>query len=311
MKLVELLAAKLPKWADTTTCYVQDRDGSAWPCKITPKFDGGVWGADNFIDQREQAEMIVGELSPDYATAIVTKDKWQAERDRQKGGEWNRHRGNKMPIEGGLYIEARLRCGDIQRGYAQDFIWPHAACEVEVNLMKYRVISQPQAEEVECRGPFPCAQIGEPENAIEFDIEFPSGVCKLEAQVDQIDGPIKWRDTANELDAYIEEYTRERDGLISRLALEGFALIPAMTAVMGVADIDMSDWRNWKVGDKIRMTARDWCDLTKGAIYEIVDTGDDFITIIDDVDYRRSLEVDDETMFEHGKLMDFEFVSSP
>jgi len=130
-------------------------------------------------------------------------------------------------------------------------------------------------------------------------------------QIGRVDGPLVWRDTVIELDAYIEEFTREREALINRLAEEGFALIPAMAAVMGVADIDMSDWRKWKTGDKIRMTARDWCDFTKGAIYEIVDTGDDFITIIDDADYRRSLEVDGETMFEHGRLMDFEFVSSP
>lgn len=172
----------------------------------------------------------------------------------------------------------------------------------------YRIISQPQAEEIEVKD----TTIGTLSYKVEIDTtEASQAIDELAAKWDQVDGPLLWRDTVNELDAYIEEFTRERDVLINRLALEGFALLPAMTAVMGVADVDMSDWRNWKTGDKIRMTARDWCDLTKGAIYEIVDTGDDFITIIDDVDYRRSLEVDDETMFEHGRLMDFEFVPTP
>jgi hypothetical protein len=112
MKLVELLARDLAEWADTTTCYVQDRDGTAWPCTITPKFDGSQWGADNFIDQREQAEMIEGELSSDYATAIVTNTQWQAELDCQKGGEWKRHRGGKQPVLNEVFVEYKLRDGE-------------------------------------------------------------------------------------------------------------------------------------------------------------------------------------------------------
>ena len=105
----------------------------------------------------------------------------------------------------------------------------------------------------EYKGPFPCAPEGEPVTELEWDIQFQQGIFHMEAKTDQIDSPIKWRDTVNELDAYIEEFTRERESLINRLALEGFALIPAMTAVMGVADVDMRDWRNWEIGDHLEI----------------------------------------------------------
>lgn len=104
-------------------------------------------------------------------------------------------------------------------------------------------------------GPFSSAPEGEPVTEIEWDIQFPSGVLNLKAETDQIDGPIKWRDTVNELDAYIEEFTRERESLINRLALEGFALIPAMTAVMGVAD-SIIPIEEWQIGDIVEVVAR-------------------------------------------------------
>lgn len=88
-------------------------------------------------------------------------------------------------------------------------------------------------------------------------------------KVDQIDGPIKWRDTVNELDAYIEKYTRERDALINRLALEGFALIPPVVSVVSeFAGVDMSDWRNWKVGD-VFITDGECQYYTKGKEYSV------------------------------------------
>jgi len=144
MKLVELLAKELTEWPAEAVSASQDYDREI-----------RFYDADD--DQLSLLDFFVEDHADDACDAItfagggvrVSKAQWQAERDKRNGGEWKRHRGNKLPIDGGLYIEAKLRCGDIQRGYAQDFIWPHAACDVEVNLMKYRVIGQPQAGEVE------------------------------------------------------------------------------------------------------------------------------------------------------------------
>jgi len=63
-----------------------------------------------------------------------------------------------------------------------------------------------------------------------------------------LDGdPRTMRDRIREIDATIEAMTAERAELVSKLAGEGFALI--VQAAEPVED--MSDWRNWKVGDLV------------------------------------------------------------
>lgn len=295
-RLVEILAKELAEWPKGLHAYAQDQCGSAYPWTGDPDFDDGDWIVNNDAGVSNVGPVLHKDQASDYSTSIVTKDQWQAERDKQNGGEWKRHRGNKQPIEGGLYIEAKLRCGDIQRGYAQDFIWPHAACDVEVNLMKYRVISQPQAEEVEVNK-F-CA--GEKCSATAENIVH-SQQCQLEHEIaytgfkiDQIDGPIKWRDTVNELDAYIEEFTREREALINRLALEGFALIPAAGSVAVVAG-DPTDWRNWKTGDTVKCTESDCANVyTVGRYYNVIDVTRDYAKVEDDCGPGSHCNIDDD-----------------
>lgn len=275
MKLVELLAKHVSEWPKGAEYSVQDGDRRQTVKYGKTKGNLGIKAEGHSLDVWQNKswgftskhDFDHDELASDFLTAIVTQEMWKAERDKQNGGEWKRHRGNKMPIDGGLYIEAKLRCGDTRRGYAQDFIWSHAACDVEVNLMKYRVISQPQAEEVAVKD----TTIGTLSYKVEIDTtEATQAIDELAAKWDQVDGPLRWRDTVNELDAYIEEFTREREALINRLALEGFSLLPAMTAVMGVADVDFSDWRNWRAGDIVECITNEYAGTyTEGREYKI------------------------------------------
>lgn len=119
---------------------------------------------------------------------------------------------------------------------------------------------------------------------VEIDTtEASQAIDALAAKWDQVDGPLRWRDCVNELDAYIEEYTRERDALINRLALEGFSLLPAMHPVMGVADIDFSDWRNWKAGDVVECLTGDYSGTyTKGKQYIVEWVEDEVFSVFDD-----------------------------
>ena len=84
MKLVELLAKELEEWADTTLCYTQDSDGNAFPWVTHPTFfqKDGVWVGTNQLDQNPDALVVDGELSSDYASAVVTKEMWLAERNK-------------------------------------------------------------------------------------------------------------------------------------------------------------------------------------------------------------------------------------
>lgn len=103
---------------------------------------------------------------------------------------------------------------------------------------------------------------------------------ELSAKWDQVESPFKWRDTVNELDAYIEEFTRERDALIERLASEGFALIPPVVSVMSeFSGVDMSDWRNWKAGDSVTYIHTSTSSFTDGWQYTLEEVDEDRVSI--------------------------------
>lgn len=274
MKLVELLAKEVAEWQEGAYAYAQDGNRKTYAWTGIPEFDGEDWLiAENAHIHHGENTVLYPPLADDYKTSAVTKAQWQAERDRQKGGEWKRHRGGVSKLNPGQVVEVKLRCGDIQQGISGEFIWMHDACDVAANIMQYRVISQPQAEEVVVNNVY----------AVDNTDHGPTEVQWTEAKTDQVDGPIKWRDTVNELDAYIEEFTRERDELINRLALEGFALIPAMDPVMGVADVDMSDWRNWKAGDVVECTESDFENVyTVGNYYKVAKVTSEYARVQDD-----------------------------
>jgi hypothetical protein len=238
MKLVELLARELVEWPKKCSKIWQ----SSMDLEIY--FDGC---------NHEYTEISEEASDRGYSGSHVTRAQWQAERDRQKGGEWKRHRGGKQPVADGVRVEVKLRCGDIQQYEASAFAWPHTSCDVDANIMQYRIISQPQAEELEYRGPFPCAPIADPENAIEFDIEFPSGACKLEAKVDQIDGPLKWRDTIIHCQAIIEDCEREIQRNVDLLDAEG--LYMQLNAKVGMDYAPSISAEDWQVGDILEIVA--------------------------------------------------------
>lgn len=249
MKLVEILAEELEAWPAGVTHLTQ----SSVDREIYDARDGKEEDSVDSLNPRFDASRAHSEKK-NYP--IVTRAQWQAERDRQKGGEWKRHRGGNQPVADDVRVEVKLRDGDTQEAKASAFLWNHSDCDVYANIMQYRIISQPQAEEVAYRGPFPCAPIGEPENAIEFDIEFPSGVFKLEAQVDQIDGPIKWRDTIIHCQAIIEDCEREIRRNVDLLDAEGLMMQADSKKAMQAYDALQVEPKDWQVGDILEITKR-------------------------------------------------------
>lgn len=322
MKLVEILAKKLDVWPTGAAIAVQDGDA-----RKTVKFGSkhanpsialmglkDVWQARDW-EYTHQSDFDHSSLASDWKTAIVTKKHWQAERDRQTGGEWKRHRGGKCPVDSQTVVEIRQRNGDIEKFTANGFMWDHNGQKDDI--MSYRVISQPQAEEVEMihsqeslkraeinlmgitEGTFTQGPI-----SLDNEVIYPAGP---EWHTNQIDGPIKWRDTVNELDAYIEEFTREREALINRLALEGFALIEKINLNLDKIDatLDMSDWRNWKVGDLVTSKVDYNHQFTKGKKYKV--TGTNMYL----GEKRVSVESDDKGKANGWLANQFEFHSRP
>lgn len=278
MKLVELLAKVVGEWPKGAEYAVQDGDHLQTIKYGKTKGNLGLKEEGHGLDVWQNRswgftsnhDFDHDELASDFLTAIVIKAQWQAERDRQKGGEWKRHRGGKQPVADEVRVEFKFRSGVTGECYADNLLWDHQKQYDDV--MQYRIISQPQAEEVEMKlNERVQAEFDKPDSEKGI-IQHESSAAFFEhlgiAKTDQIDGPFKWRDEVAELNAYIEKYTRERDALIERLASEGFALIPAMTPVIGVADIDMRDWRNWKVGD-VFITDGECQYYTKGKEYSV------------------------------------------
>ena len=287
MKLVELLARELKYWPDCKT-ITQDYDGDTGLYGIdTPKLCNGdpndaVWTAMGHIENIKR----LSEVATDHETAIVTREIWQAERDRiaapkQSKDGWIRHRGGKCPVaDGGLKIEVRLRDGAVGIEKAHWYRWSHDCGRGDI--MAYRVCELVVEPAVVANVKAFNAQ-AEIADAYVSTEEAMAYIDASHSFVGQLDGPLQWRDRITQIDDDIkfeEErhwsnmacMDQERADLVAKLAAEGFALIAAVVEPIE----DMSDWQNWKVGDllEIEIEKHGHC-FSYGEIVKIYSIGDD------------------------------------
>ena len=172
---------------------------------------------------------------------------------------WIRHNSKQQPVDDHVEVEIRTRGGDYEICKASGFTWDATA---ENQIMAYRL--HKPAEQVE-----PFIEAVHAFNAL--------------AKVQQLDGPTGWRDRITEIDATTKALKSERAELVQKLASEGVALIGRINELLTDAaqkHEDMSDWRNWKVGDVVRYEGLpDFHSryFTIGNLYEIkvVEAGDD------------------------------------
>ena len=265
-KLVEILAVELKEWPEGFEDVGQAFEG----CLHLP----GI--GDHIRHTRERYS-----LSSDWASAIVTRDQWEAERAKLEGEKvmracvekcepeskpkanaqgWIRHKGRKMPVSACKVVEIRTRGGEFEVCRASGFNW---AAEDEDQIMAYR-LHQPEqaAEHVEVK-------------AAEAEVTAPN------------DGPLQWRDRVTEIDRTVEALEEERASLIQKLADEGLQLLRdfAIKATESAGQPDMSDWCNWREGDLITLDCRrvSHPDFTPGKQYELVRVNEsEGVVVIDD-----------------------------
>jgi hypothetical protein len=258
MKLVEILAKELAEWPRKAVTITQDLDSCVNMYDHEKPTTGGmrVWSADGFIEYLTKTK----ELADDYRTAIVTRAQWEAEKMKQakpaeQEGKWVRHRGGKCPVDGDTVVDIRCRNGRIHEGEAAcHFIWKHS--NDIGDAMAYRLHKPEQQEESVADvyvGPF---KTEVPADSLKMNIEFPSGVI-------HVGGPTAWRDRIRTIDTTVESLEEERASLVQRLEGEGFKLVRVDAKVLPKEpDADMSDWRNWKRGDRVRCVSHkhEWSD---------------------------------------------------
>jgi hypothetical protein len=233
--LVSVLAKEMDVWPDDQAYFTCDPSGEI-RASLDIQYD---FHPKESVNESERTADCAG-IGDDLPR--VTREMWQAERDRQKGGEWKRHRGGKQPVADDVVVEYKTRSGYTDTWSAKSLSWSHEGSEGD--LMQYRIISQPQAEEVEVK-------------------DMNIGTISYTISVDQIAGPLAWRDTIIHCQAIIEDCEREIERNTQRLASEGFELISQINSNLDKIDVtlesafDVGDWRSWKAGAIVEISTSD------------------------------------------------------
>lgn len=325
MKLVQLLAKELKEWPEGAKYACQDTEGtyegSVFFVSNEPEHsDGsGGWSVCGVIDAIYNLE-----VSSDAKINTVTKSQWQAEREKMNNPKWIRHRGGWMPVGAETIVEVRLRCGDIQKHEACEFLWRHKDCDSAVNIMAYRVIEETKDQEIEEVETIDTAktttieyafgdkdsdpkdldwkQLGTLTYKLEIDaIEATQRIDSLVEKWGQIVSPLKWRDAIIHCQAIIEDCEREIERNVNLLDAEGLMMQKDSNKAMQhyQTDIDMSDWRNWQAGDIFEVVKKT-AYFTVGNHYSVKytantdapitatdDDGDEFCLLMEEIKFIR------------------------
>lgn len=173
-------------------------------------------------------------------------------------------------------------CGDhglIDQSDAAAYFEKAATCEDHDSAIVTREqwdfernkISQPQAEEVEVTN----------EKILKPAID---ALENMTAQWEQSSGPLAWRDTIIHCQAIIEDCERDIQRNVDLLDAEGLMMqTDSKKAMQAYApDVDMSDWRNWKVGDVVECLTDSYGGVyTKGQQYKVKSVNRDDFDVFD------------------------------
>ena len=300
MKLVQLLAKELKEWPEGVTNLTQ----SEVDYEIYDGLDGNKEDSAEPLDEQFYASRSHSE----GPYPMVTRDQWQAEREKMNKPKWIRYRGGNRCVDDDVFVEVKLRCGDVQRGEAKDFIWSHHCCDSAANIMAYRVIEEEKDQEIE---EVKKTNLGTITYKLEIDAtEATKEIDSLVAKWGQIESPLKWRDAIIHCQAIIEDCEREIERNVNLLDAEGLMMQKDSKKAMQhyAPDVDMSDWRNWKAGDIVEcINQKGWVDISEGSQYVL--NNKDFFSFVDDDGENRSFSLVE--MNQENVGSDFKFIRRP
>ena len=288
MKLVQLLAKELKEWPESATVIVQDENKNVWSLdkELDLSYSVNEWASEEWFNLVlvDGLEILINCLASDNKTSKVTQDQWKSEREKMNKPKWIRYRGGNRCVDDDVFVEVKLRCGDVQRGEAKDFIWSHHCCDSAANIMAYRVIEEEKDQEIE---EVKKTNFGTITYKLEIDAtDANKEIDSLVAKWGQIESPLKWRDEIIELEAYEEEFRREREKLIRKLESEGFNLIDHAPAKCLLDEWEAMDYESFCVGDTVvcihEKPDDTVAELTIGKEYRLI-LDDEQICVIDDI----------------------------
>jgi len=167
MKLVEILARELKEWPEGASHIVSALDGGIHQTR------GGAPGHDQNDDVlpftvlsgcgdevfwNNRSVFWLSVAPDDYKTAIVTREMWQAAKDKLEGkvkahkankDGWIRHRGGKCPVEAGALVDVRFRSGITKTVCdSLSFRWDHTGQQGDIMAWRPHVATTEQSTEV-------------------------------------------------------------------------------------------------------------------------------------------------------------------
>lgn len=246
MKLAQLLAKELKEWPEGVTHLTQ----SEVDYEIYDGLDGNKEDSVAPLDERFYASMSHSEGQ----YPMVTRAQWQAEREKMNKPKWIRHRGGKCPVADDVKVLYRMRSGTItSRGEPSSILsWDHSKSGADI--MAYRVIEETKDQEIE---EVKKTNFGTITYKLEIDAaEATKEIDSLVAKWGQLESPLKWRDAIIHCQAIIEDCEREIQRNVNLLDAEGLMMQKDSKKATQYyqTDIDMSDWRNWQIGDRVCAT---------------------------------------------------------
>lgn len=275
MKLVQLLAKELKEWPEGVTHLTQSEVDN----EIYNALEGNSEGALDSLDHRFDTSSRHSERP----YPIVSREQWQAEREKMNKPKWIRHRGGKCPVADDVKVLYRMRSGTItSRGEPSSILsWDHSKSGADI--MAYRVIEETKDQEIEEVKKTNFGTI-----TYKLDIyatEATQRIDSLVAKWGQIVSPLKWRDEIIELEAYEEEFRREREKLIRKLESEGLKLIDHAPAKCLLDEWEAMDYESFCVGDTVvcinEKSDDTVAELTIGRKYRLILDNEE-LCVIDD-----------------------------
>ena len=248
MKLVELLARELDVWPGCAEVATQDGGGmvcfSRGPLPVFGAKYDDEWSFDQSgaIDCDGRLSLL---LATDHATAIITRADWQAERERIAGG-WISWGGGECPVDNGVRVDVRYRCGDesmnqpaLEAGnlaelWATD--WAHTGHTHDIIAYRLHKPEQASAEAIDVGIAAADAGKVKPIEEVKAMHEY---------------NPIHTRNRIREIDRTTEALEEERVSLVQRLADEGFVLARVDGKVVH------GEPEEWLVGDLLEITGEE------------------------------------------------------